>query len=178
MCTKAVHLKVVTDLSTSAFIAAFRRFTARRGFCHNIYSDYGTNFVGAKNSMYSDMRSMQRQATKEMAEFLTAHNTQWHFNPPASPHFGGLWEAGVKSVKYHLKRVTGTSSMTFEEYATLLAQIEACLNSRPLCPMSNNPEDLTVLTPCHFLIGEAPFTSPEIDVMEVNINNLNRWKYI
>ncbi|CAB0030524.1 unnamed protein product [Trichogramma brassicae] len=55
----------------------------------------------------------------------------WHFNPPSSPHFGGLWESGVKSVKYHLKRMVGDRSFTFEEFSTLLAQIEAILNFAP-----------------------------------------------
>jgi len=66
---------------------------------------------------------------------------------------GGLWEAGVKSMKFHLLRVAGNAKLTYQRFNTLLCQIEALLNSRPICPLNNNPDDLQVLTPGHFLIG-------------------------
>ncbi|GFY09045.1 integrase catalytic domain-containing protein [Trichonephila clavipes] len=74
----------------------------------------------------------------------------WHFIPPRSPNFGGLWESGVKSFKTHLKRVAENSNLTLEEFITLLAEIEAVINSRPLTPLSSNFE---TLSPGHFLIG-------------------------
>ncbi|XP_033222745.1 uncharacterized protein LOC117176601 [Belonocnema kinseyi] len=77
----------------------------------------------------------------------------WRFNPPAALHFGGLWEAAVKSTKFHLHRVIGDSTLTFEEMTTLLTQIEACLNSRPLIAQSDDPTYISALTPGHFLIG-------------------------
>ncbi|GFX22888.1 integrase catalytic domain-containing protein [Trichonephila clavipes] len=90
-------------------------------------------------------------------------NIEWHFSPPVSPHFGGLWEAGVKSIKYHLKRVIGNTNLTFEEFSTLLTQVEAILNSRPLVSLDcdNDPDSLNILTPSHFLIGEVITSSPE-----------------
>ncbi|XP_073955673.1 uncharacterized protein [Choristoneura fumiferana] len=90
--------------------------------------------------------------------------------------FGGLWEAGVKSVKYHLKRVVGKTCLTFEELYTVITQIEAILNSRPLLPMSTDVSDLSYLTPGHFLVG-APLTSiPEPDLADTNINRLKFWQ--
>ncbi|GFX20096.1 DUF5641 domain-containing protein [Trichonephila clavipes] len=88
---------------------------------------------------------------------------KWHFSPPVSPHFGGLWEAGVKSIKYHLRRVIGNTNLTFEEFSTLLTQVEAILNSRPLVSLDcdNDPDSLNILTPSHFLIGEVITSSPE-----------------
>lgn len=68
-------------------------------------------------------------------------------HPPYSPHFGGLWEAAVKSAKTHLKRVIGETTLTFEEIITHLCQIEACLNYRPLMPISDDPQNLSPLTP-------------------------------
>ncbi|XP_014210347.1 uncharacterized protein LOC106640735 [Copidosoma floridanum] len=82
----------------------------------------------------------------------------WEFIPPRAPHFGGLWEAAVRSFKYHLRRVVGENSLTFEEFSTLAAQIEACLSSRPLCPLNSQGEDSVALTPGHFLIGSAPLS--------------------
>ena len=90
--------------------------------------------------------------------------TTWHFVPPFAPHFGGLWEAGVKRFKHHLRRIVGNHTLTFEEFLTLLTRIESCLNSRPIAPLSNDPEDFSYLTPGHFLIG-TPLTSiPEPSV--------------
>ncbi|XP_055918584.1 uncharacterized protein LOC129950686 [Eupeodes corollae] len=176
LATKAIHLEVVSDLTTQAFLAAFRRFTARRGSCKQIYSDCGTNFVGANNELAKMLKEAQHD-WKEVAETLSNHVTDWHFIPPASPHFGGLWEAGVKSVKYHLKRVVGTERLTFEELATLLAQIEACLNSRPLCPLSDSLDDLNALTPAHFLVGESLHAVPQGE-LNTNISHMERWKRV
>ncbi|XP_037825809.1 uncharacterized protein LOC119613826 [Lucilia sericata] len=103
---------------------------------------------------------------------------QWHFSPPAAPHFGGIWEAGVKSVKYHLKRTIGEAKLTYEEMSTLLIQIEAVLNSRPLVALNNDePGQFDALTPGHFLIGRPLNACAEL-VEEANINSLNRWKLI
>ncbi|XP_069964356.1 uncharacterized protein [Bactrocera oleae] len=79
-------------------------------------------------------------------------NINWHFNSPGAPHMGGLWEAGVKSLKSHLKNVSQIQKFTFEELPTLLTRIESCLNSRPLSPLSEDPRNIEPLTPGHFLI--------------------------
>ena len=96
----------------------------------------------------------------------------------ASPNFGGLWEAGVKSVKYHLRRVTNDRLLTFEELNTLLCQIESCLNSRPLCPLSSDPSDFNALTPAHFLIGEPLQCVQEENLLAQGGNHLSRWQAI
>lgn len=98
------------------------------------------------------------------------------FFPPHSPHFGGLWESG-KTVKHHLKRVIGETWLTFEEFSTLLAQIESVVNSRPLT-LINSSLDEPPLTPGHFLIGEAPITVPEESLIEVKLSALDRWRMI
>ncbi|GFW13334.1 integrase catalytic domain-containing protein [Trichonephila clavipes] len=101
------------------------------------------------------------------------------FSPPVSPHFGGLWEAGVKSIKYHLKRVNGNTNLTFEEFSTLLTQVEAILNSRPLVSLDcdNDPDSLNILTPSHFLIGEVITSSPE-HTNEDKLSLRSRWDIV
>lgn len=175
--SSAVHLELVTEYSTEAFIAAYKRFTGRRGICSFLYSDCGTNFVGADAAL----RKMFNSTSKEiphLIDLLANDGTKWSFNPPSAPHFGGKWEAAVKSTKFHLLRTIGASILTYEELSTLLIQIEAVLNSRPLCPLSDDAEDLTALTPGHFLIGEALTTIPEPTLLESSTNRLNRWQLI
>lgn len=64
------------------------------------------------------------------------------FIPPRSPTFGGLWEAGIKAIKYHLKRIFLDVPLTFEEFSTILSQVESIMNSRPLTQLSTNPDKL------------------------------------
>ncbi|XP_044760690.1 uncharacterized protein LOC123318064 [Coccinella septempunctata] len=101
-----------------------------------------------------------------------------HFLPGHAPHMGGLWEAGVRSVKSHLKRVIGDQILNYEEFYTLLVQIEAVLNSRPLTPISSDPNDLSVLTPGHFLTLEPFSAVPDDDYANVKINRLKKWHLI
>ena len=88
-----------------------------------------------------------------ISQFYTSQRIVWKFIPERSPHFGGLWESCVKSMKYHLKCILSGVKLTFEEYTTVLAQVEACLNSRPLIALSCNDDGCDALTPDHFLIG-------------------------
>ncbi|EZA61383.1 hypothetical protein X777_12290, partial [Ooceraea biroi] len=88
------------------------------------------------------------------------------------------WEAGVKSIKHHLSRVFGSHTLTFEEFSTLLYRIEACLNSRPIGPLTDTIEDYVPLIPGHFLVGSAITTSPEPSVLSVKENRLARWQLI
>lgn len=175
--TKATHLEVVIDLSSQAFIAAYRRFISRRGICKNLYSDCGTNFVGSKGAITRTRAQVEDQWNEYMAKELAEFHTMWHFNPPGAPHFGGLWEAGVKSVKHHLKRIIGSTRLTYDEFETVLIQTEACLNSRPLCEL-RKPTESIVITPAHFLIQDCLLALPEDNLATKNVSTLDRWNIV
>ncbi|XP_071055128.1 uncharacterized protein [Onthophagus taurus] len=164
--TSAIHLEVATDYSTAGFMAAYKRFTARRGLCQCLYSDCGTNLVGADR----ELRSLFSAASKD--------GTGWKFNPPAAPHFGGKWEAGVRSVKNHLRKVVGSTLLTYEEFTTVLIEIEAILNSRPLCAVSDDPSNYDVITSSHFLIGSSGSVVPEPSLLDEKVSRLTRYQHL
>lgn len=175
--TRAIHLELVSDLTANAFIQALRRFVSRRGKPSLIYSDNGSNYIKASKELkelgkflISNSSSLEARASKD--------DIEWRFIPPSSPHFGGIWEAGIKSTKHHLKRVISNARLTFEDFYTLLTQIEAVLNSRPLHPLSSDPNDLNPLTPAHFLIGRPATMIPDPDVTIVPVSRLSRYQML
>ncbi|KAL7289852.1 hypothetical protein TKK_0016250 [Trichogramma kaykai] len=109
---------------------------------------------------------------------LDKHGTTWHFNPPSAPHFGGLWESGVKSIIYHLKRMVSDNLFTYEKFSTLLAQIEAILNSRPLTLLPDGFKPDTVLSPAHPFIGESSIVFNKPSLKDKKLGPLEQWKRV
>ncbi|XP_008189149.1 uncharacterized protein LOC103311332 [Acyrthosiphon pisum] len=122
--TRAVHIEAVEDLTANAFLTAFRRFVSRRGKPNMVWSDNGTNFIGGCKEL--------TVYVSKVDGFLASEGVTWKFNPPATPHFCGIWESAVKSAKFHLTRVVRGTSLTLSELQTLLCQIEAYMNCQPL----------------------------------------------
>ncbi|XP_075151197.1 uncharacterized protein LOC142225306 [Haematobia irritans] len=176
--TKAVHLESCSELSANAFVATFSRFAGRRGLPKTIFSDNGRNFVGASYKLLKEHQQFLQVAEKVLADKYALHGFSWSFIPPYAPHMGGLWEAAVKSMKTHLKKIAANQSFTFEEFTTLLVTIESILNSRPLTAITENPNELNPLTPGHFLRGAPIIAPPESTSLslETNISLLNRWQ--
>lgn len=141
---RAVHLELVTSLSTTAFLEALRRFIARRGRPSVIYTDNGTNFIGLDNllkgidwQMVSRIGALQR--------------IQWNFNPPTAAWWGGWWERLIGVMKKLLKRVLKKSCLSYEEMITVLCDCEAVMNLRPITFMSDEKQEFVPLTPSMFL---------------------------
>lgn len=176
--TKAVHLELASDLTADSYLACLRRFISRRGLPKEIYSDNASNFKGARNQLTElyKLQSSQDHQSK-VHHFTSQKGIDFHFIPSYSPTFGGLWEAAVKSTKYHLKRVLQSQLLTYEQISTVLIEIECVLNSRPLIPLSSSDvNDYSYLTPGHFLIGNALTMYPEYNVQDVPSNRLKYWQ--
>ncbi|XP_062542253.1 uncharacterized protein LOC134210225 [Armigeres subalbatus] len=176
-----IHIELISNSTTAAFVAALQRFVARRGIPTDMYSDNATNFAGANSELHELYNLLRQELTLEaIQEFCLClpKEINWHFIPPRSPHLGGLWEAGVKSAKYLIKRTAGDAKLTEEEWNTLLTQIEGKLNSRPLVPQTADPDDYNVITPGHLLIGRPLTAIPEPSYDHLKPGTLSRWQHI
>lgn len=153
---RAIHLELVLSLSTESFIQALRRFISRRGRPMTIISDNGTNFVGTENLFkcldWEKIQSVQR--------------IKWKFNPPSSPWWGGFYERMIKMLKELLRRVLKKTSLNYEEMITILCECEGVINSRPLTYLSEDPNDLTPLTPSTFLQDLKDVRMTDMDAIE------------
>ena len=140
---------------------AMQRMVSRRGRPAHLWFDNGTNFVGAEREI---QEALKRLNEAKITDELSQHGIQWHFNPPAAPHFGGVWERLVKSAKRALKAVAGNQRVTDETLLTFMAEAELLINSRPLTHVSSDCNDLEALTPNHFLLGRPNLNIP-LDVV-------------
>lgn len=172
--TRAIHLDVVADLTSISFLACYERFVGRRGRCERMYSDNGTAFVGAAKEI---KRAFGEWEKNNVFSQMSLKGTEWRFMIPAAPHQGGIYEAAVKSMKYHLTRIVGQRALSYDQFITLLVGIEGILNSRPLYPLSDDPTDVQALTPAHFLVGEPIVLPPPFVIAEQpNTIGVKLWK--
>lgn len=156
MVTRAVHIDVVSDQTAMAFLMCYERFVYRRGHCDRLYSDNAKYFKGANKEL---REAFKQWHTKEVQKSIRKKGTQWIFMKERAPHQGGIYEAAVKSMKYHLYRLIGKTSYTYEHLLTFLIKIEGILNSHPLYALSDDPTDCSAITPAHFLIYQ-PLVAP------------------
>lgn len=174
--TKAIHLELISDMTTPTFIAALKRFISRRGLPTKIYCDNAKTFKGADNALKELFNLSSKEHQTSVINFSVSRGIDFNFIPSYSATFGGLWEASVKQAKHHFKRVIGNSLFTYEEFHTIMVMTEGLLNSRPITQMSRDPEDFSFLTPGHFLIGRAISSIPEPDITVIPQNRLRLWR--
>ena len=178
LVTRAIHLEVIEELSSSSFINAWRRFIALRGPVQQVRSDRGTNFIGATQDLSMIAQFVENQDVKN---FLDENRITWLFNPPHASHFGGAWERliGVsRRVLDSLLLENRFKDLTHEMLTTFLAEVTAIVNNRPLTSVSYDSESPVVLTPSLLLTQKtcndiAPF--PDFQRKEAIKNH---WKYV
>ena len=151
MATRAVHLEVVHAMDNSSLLMAIQRFIDRRGKPAMMRSDNGTSFVSGSKQLERTRILNDDNFTRGM----TDKSIEWMFNPPHAPHFGGVWERLVRSAKNALLVALRDESVTDEVLHTVIVDVEALMNSRPLTHISVTPDEPEPLTPNHFLFGRA-----------------------
>ena len=143
------------SLTKDDCLEAFKRFVSRRGILDEIFSDNSITFIGTKGELEFQQALATQEFKDSISTFSKENNITWLTIPPRTPNFAGLWEAAVKSLKRHMYRSIECTELFFEDFTTLLTQIEAILNSRPITSVSNDPNDAIAITPGHFLIGRS-----------------------
>ena len=151
---RAVHLDLVLDLSTAAFIRSLKRFASCRGLATKMVSDNGKTFKAAARIIESITHSKVRQ-------HLAGLGVQWIFNLPKAPWWwGGMFETLIGSMKHCLRKVIGQAKLSHDELLTAVVEAEAVINSRPLTYVSLDDLD-EPLTPAHLLTGRRLLSLPD-----------------
>ena len=174
LATRAVHLEVSNSLDTDSFLMAFRRFVARRGRPKKVFSDNGTNLKGGERELREALTGWNQE---KIADQLSQQQIEWHFNPPAASHMGGIWERLVGSVKRALAVVLGNEVTTDETLTTVFCEVENIINSRPLTHVTEDARDLTALTPNHFILGKGSRCLPPGVFSNHELHARKRWRY-
>lgn len=173
MTTRAVHLDLLSSLDADAFLMALRRFIARRGTPAELWSDCGTNFKGGEREL--------REAFANMSETLQGRlarqKIRFQFNPPAAPHFGGVWEREIRSVKTALRTCVGSQPLHEEVLRTVLLEVELILNAKPLGYVSTDVADVDPVTPNSLLMGRPDGSLPQVVYSETENLSRRRWRH-
>lgn len=172
--TRAVHLEVAYSLDTDSFLNAFFRMTSQCGVPKDVVCDNGTNFVGGSN----ELKELEALDQNKIQDTTSSHRINWHFNPPAGPHFSGVHEIMIKAAKKPIYAILGSADITDEELLSAVVSAEGLINSRPLTYQSANPSDLVPLTPNHFLHGQVGgrFAPDSVDTKDFNPRK--RWRQV
>ncbi|MGH0181996.1 UNVERIFIED_CONTAM: hypothetical protein FKN15_010817 [Acipenser sinensis] len=173
LTTCCVHLDLLENLDTDAFLMAFRRFISRRGKPFEILSDRGTNFHGGDNELQEAIVSMEPSLKQQLAD----QKVTFRFNPPNAPHFGGTWEREIKSVKNALRVVLGDRTVTEPVLCTVLIEVEGILNSKPLGYVSSDVADLDPITPNVLLMGRRDASLPQVIYPSNDLLGRRRWRH-
>ncbi|XP_077361612.1 uncharacterized protein LOC144006574 [Festucalex cinctus] len=173
LTTRAVHLDVLSSLDSDSFLMALRRFIARRGKPAELLSDQGTNFKGGERELREAFNALH----PSLHDHLAKSQIQFKFNPPNAPHFGGVWEREVRSVKAALYVTIQAQSVPEEVLRTVLTEVEGILNSKPLGYVSTDVADPDPVTPNLLLMGRLDSSLPQAVYADAEPLSRRRWRH-
>ncbi|KAK7925240.1 hypothetical protein WMY93_007550 [Mugilogobius chulae] len=156
LCSRAVHIELLDDMSTDAFLNSLRAFIALRGNVRQLQSDQGTNFVGARREFLEAVKEMDQESLKQLGcEFV--------MNPPSASHMGGAWERQIRTIRSVLAAILDQSSRSLDNSTlrTYLYEVMAIVNSRPITTeLLNDPTGPQPLTPNLLLTMKSSVVLP------------------
>lgn len=162
LASRAIHIEVLEAMDASAFICALRRFFALRGPAAILRCDRGTNFVGGKTELDEALKELDKD---KIEKFITEQECEWKFSPPHASHFGGVWERQILTIRRVLDAMfveLGREQLTHELLVTLMAEVTAIVNARPIAAIPSDTDDPLPLSPSMLLtmktrpLGPAP----------------------
>lgn len=173
MTTRAVHIDLLSAIDVDSYLMALRRFVAWHGKPFEILSDQGMNFRGGEQELKEAFAVLQ----PEVQARLASQQTQFSFNPPNAPHFGGCWETEIRSLKQALRVTLDAQSVTEEVLRTFLIEIEGILNSKPLGYTSSDISDPDPVTPNSLLMGRPDSSPPQVVYPASEMLSRRRWRH-
>uniref|UniRef100_A0A914DFF2 Integrase catalytic domain-containing protein n=1 Tax=Acrobeloides nanus TaxID=290746 RepID=A0A914DFF2_9BILA len=163
--TRAVHLEAVTDLTSLAFIHAFRRFVARRTRPNVVWSDLSTTFTAASEAIKEVWNRVVKEASQ--SDYFSDRQIRWKFIPQLSPFFGGAYERLVAMVKQVLRHAIGKKRLSEEDFRTFLVEAECIVNTRPISYIHDDLESMIIIRPIDFWSPNAqPSIPPLLEDMQ------------
>jgi len=158
IAVRGVYIDVASDLSTDAFLQVFRRFASIRGWPRKIFSDGGTQLVGASRELRDQIEGLDWE---KVYAYGHQQGVEWKFSPADAPWYNGTAEALVKSTKRALEAAVGESVLTFSEMQTCMLEAAQLVNQRPIGVLPTMPDDGTYLCPNDLLLGRASSKVPQ-----------------
>ncbi|XP_062579354.1 uncharacterized protein LOC134241304 [Saccostrea cucullata] len=178
LTSRVVHIELVEDMSSPTFINALRRFIAIRGKVREFRSDRGTNFVGSTDALRITAVNIESSPVKK---FLTDSGCSWIFNPPHSSHMGGVWERMIGIARRILDSMLlkeTKKNLTHDVLNTLMAEVTAIINSRPIVPVSTDPSQPSVLSPYTLLTQKTELDVGPFEPFDTKDMYKSHWKCI
>ncbi|XP_060084986.1 uncharacterized protein LOC132564348 [Ylistrum balloti] len=178
LVARAVHVEVVEELSSASFINSLRRFMALREPVKVFRSDCGTNFVGATGELGMCTVNVE---DNDIQSFLLEHRVVWKFNPPHASNMGGAWERMIGLVRRildsMLREVQG-KPLTHDVLCTLMAEVCAIINSRPITPVSSDPDSPSILSPNTLLTQKVKQDVAPFEELQLQDMYKSQWKQV
>ena len=182
--SRAIHIEDSSSLETDTFIQALRRFISVRGCPKEIWSDNGTNFTGAEKELRISIQNLNEETIKKElhsreVEWYVCPMPKWRFQPPTASHMSGVWERLIRSVRKTMTAILGnpSSALGYETLRTVFCEVTSILNGRPLCPSSEDPSDLGVITPNHLLLQRQNLDIPPGVFIDTDLYCRKQWRH-
>jgi hypothetical protein len=175
LSVRAIHIEVAQSLDTDSFINAMRRFIARRGTPSEMRSDNGGNFVSGEKELRLCIKDWNQQ---KIHEFLLQREIKWIFNPPTASHHGGVWERCIRTVRKVMNALLREQTLDDEGLLTLMCEVEAIINGRPITKVSDDSRDNEALTPNHLLLLRPGSALPPGKFQKEDLYSRRRWRQI